>query len=387
MEGLDQRCTVEPGEAFFARLPDQPAVFLVELETPGAQPYLGRTASLQRALRQLLDPAAPATSRSRPRLAGLARSVAYRLTGSRFEQDLLVYRLARRLFPADYRRRLRLRGPLLLKLDLARPYPRLRLARQVRADGACYLGPFPTRAAAAEAASALAGLFRIRRCHLRIEPDPSFPGCIYGEMKQCLAPCQAAVSQAEYAAAVASLAAFCHTRGASLAAPLEQERAQAAGAEDFERAAAVQKKLDRVAAVVHRLPEPVRTLERFEAVVLQPSAHPAAVEVFRIAHGAISGPATLDFGGLASAPRSAETLLREWLEAPDPPTTPEEQTDHLALLARWLYARPRTGELLFREGAPGGGWPYRRIVRACARLLGPAAERPFAAGGKRSESA
>jgi len=66
MEGLDQRCTVEPGEAFFARLPDQPAVFLVELETPGAQPYLGRTASLQRALRQLLDPAAPATSRSGP---------------------------------------------------------------------------------------------------------------------------------------------------------------------------------------------------------------------------------------------------------------------------------------------------------------------------------
>ncbi len=387
MEELDQHCAVEPGEAFFARLPEQPAVFVVELEAAGAQPYLGRTSSLRRALRQLLDPSAPPAGRSRPRLAGLARSVSYRLTGSRFEQDLLVYRLARRLFPDDWRRRLRLRPPLLLKLDLARPYPRLRLARQVRADGACYLGPFPTRAAAAEAATALAGLFRIRRCHIRIEPDPAFPGCIYGEMKQCLAPCQAAVSQAEYAAAVGALAEFCHTRGASLAAPLEQERALAAGTEDFERAAAVQKRLDRVAAAVQRLPEPVRTLEKLEAVVLQPSAHPAAVEVFRIAHGTIAGPARLDFGGLASAPRSAETLLRQWLEAPAPPTTPEEQTDHLALLARWLYARPRSGELLFREGAPGGGWPYRRIVRACARLLGPAAERPFAAGRSRPESA
>jgi hypothetical protein len=44
--------------------------------------------------------------------------------------------------------------------------------------------------------------------------------------------------------------------------------------------------------------------------------------------------------------------------------------DHLALLARWFYSRPREGEIFFREPRPVG-WPYRRILRACRRLLAP----------------
>jgi hypothetical protein len=39
--------------------------------------------------------------------------------------------------------------------------------------------------------------------------------------------------------------------------------------------------------------------------------------------------------------------------------------DHLALLTRWFYSKPREGEILFREKV----WPYRRMLRACSRLL------------------
>ena len=41
--------------------------------------------------------------------------------------------------------------------------------------------------------------------------------------------------------------------------------------------------------------------------------------------------------------------------------------DNLALLARWFYSNPREGEILFRDKV----WPYRRILRACSRLLRP----------------
>jgi len=47
-----------------------------------------------------------------------------------------------------------------------------------------------------------------------------------------------------------------------------------------------------------------------------------------------------------------------------------EMEDHLALLARWFYARPRHGEIFFSEAGPRG-WPYRRMLRACSRLLQP----------------
>jgi hypothetical protein len=42
-----------------------------------------------------------------------------------------------------------------------------------------------------------------------------------------------------------------------------------------------------------------------------------------------------------------------------------ELPEHLSLLARWCYSKPREGELLFRDKV----WPYRRMLRACSRLL------------------
>jgi len=35
------------------------------------------------------------------------------------------------------------------------------------------------------------------------------------------------------------------------------------------------------------------------------------------------------------------------------------------LLARWFYSKPRTGEIFYRDG----DWPYRRLIRACGRVL------------------
>jgi hypothetical protein len=45
----------------------------------------------------------------------------------------------------------------------------------------------------------------------------------------------------------------------------------------------------------------------------------------------------------------------------------DDLSEHLWLVARWYYSNPREGEIFFREK----DWPYRRILRACARLLTP----------------
>jgi hypothetical protein len=51
-------------------------------------------------------------------------------------------------------------------------------------------------------------------------------------------------------------------------------------------------------------------------------------------------------------------------------------TDHLWLLARWFYSQPRDGEIFFRDK----DWPYRRILRACSRLLAPKKDEPRGTG-------
>jgi len=366
-------------EEFFAGLPPRPAVCLVEPHAANAQPYLVRTADLRRRLERLLR--APAEPTNRLNLREFAAGVRYRLTGSAFEQALVFYQHAREHFPRRYRDLARLRPPALLKVNLAHEYPRCYVTRRILSDGAFYYGPFPSRKAAESFANEFLNLFKIRRCQIRIRRDPSFPGCIYSEMKMCLAPCFAGCTKSEYDVEVGRVVSFLGSAGSSLAAELGQEREASSDALDFERASGVHKKIEKVESVLRGLPELARRVEELEAVVLQPAAEEGAVSVFAVRAGRITDPFFLRFGELASQPRSVEQILREHLEPPAPTVGPESGTpgqelaEHLALLARWCYSKPRVGEIFFpdkgQSARSGKGWPYRRILRACSRILAP----------------
>jgi len=387
MMALDCAQEFEPTRAdeFFAALPGRPAVYLLEPRQPGAQPYLRRTADLRRSCERVLG---LETSGRRLNLREMAARVRYRLTGSAFEQLCVFYQQARGLFPERYRDLLRLRRPALLKINLANDYPRCFVAQRISSDEGFYFGPFPTRRAAEGFAQEFLNLFRIRRCQIKIRRDPSFPGCIYSEMKMCLAPCFAGCTKREYDVEVVRVTSFLRSLGRSLIGELDREREAASEALDFERASAAHKKHEKVAGILHGLPDLARRVDELDAVILQPAAEPGAVAVFRVAGGLIADPFFLRFAELAGQPRSAEEILRDEL-GPEPVGTDAlprldrvvERGEHLALLARWFYSRPRQGEIFFCERSTGwpeataasaparAGWPYRRIVRACSRVL------------------
>jgi excinuclease ABC subunit C len=354
---------------FFAALPASPAVFRIEMGAAGARPYLGRTTDLQRRLRALLE--TPDGASKRLNLRAIAARVRYRLTGSPLEQALTIYQQAVAAFPHRYRAWMRLRPPAMLKLKLASDYPRCYVTRRLRFDGASYFGPFPSRRAADNFLNQFLNFYKIRRCQIRIRRDPTFPGCLYSEMKMCLAPCFAGCSDEEYRAEVGRVAAFLSTAGASLTTEFESERDAASAALDFERSAAVQKKIEKVSSVLRGLSELARNVDDLHAVILAPAAAEKTVAVYAVRAGELAEPFFLPFGEIASEPRSVEAILRERLEGSA--AAPERQTladadrlaDHLSILARWYYGKPRVGEILFYDR----GWPYRRMVRACSRVL------------------
>jgi hypothetical protein len=417
-------------ESFLAAMPARPAVFCIETRAAGDEeaglqtgapghPYLARTADLRRRLGRLLR--APAEPSKRLNLRAVAAQVRYRLTGSPFEQSLVYYQHASALFPRRARDLARLRPPALLKVNLANAYPRCYVTRRILGDGGFYFGPFPSRRAADAFASEFLNLYKIRRCQIKIRRDPAFPGCIYSEMKMCLAPCFAGCSPEEYGAEVQRVVRFLGSSGASHTGELEQERAAASEALDFERAAALHKKLEKVAHILRGLPDLPRRVQELDAVILQRAAEEGTIALFAVRGGAIADPFLLRFGELASQPRSVEAILRENLETPtnaegaderglesgmgkvekgpvvptvespvavrpdesaltiskgnpaaEPGVRNDELADHLSLLARWFYSKPRAGEIFFREpGRRGAGqaWPYRRILRACSRVL------------------
>jgi hypothetical protein len=191
---------------------------------------------------------------------------------------------------------------------------------------------------------------------------------------------------------------------------------------DFEKAAAFHKRLEKVSATLRGWGELTRRIEEIDAVILQCGAEDKTIVVFPIHAGILAEPLFLRFGELSSEPKSVEGMLRKVLEPQanvvqqksgrhhtdsaefvhdtqpdmlnnlpnsaseplDRPTeyrdryglnsAPAELAEHLSLLSRWFYSKPRDGEILFRDR----GWPYRRILRACSRVLASAAVPPRA---------
>jgi len=381
---------------FFSGLPPRPGVLLLEMIAENAEPYLARTADIRRAAERLLSPRDPASKQLN--LRDVAARIRYRVTRSKFEQTFTLYEQARKYFPRRYRALMRLRPPALLKVNLRNDYPRCYVTRRIRADEGFYFGPFSSRRVADAFAEGFLDLFKIRRCQIKIRRDPSYPGCIYSEMKMCLAPCFAGCTKEEYDAEAGRVLETLDSSGAALTERLSREREAASEALDFERAASLHKRLEKVDAALRGLPELTRRIEDLNAVILQRSAEEKTILVFPVLGGIFAEPIFLRFGD-SSEPRSVEALLREKLQPQTPATgrkpaseSPEQQSsatryglqsappelsEHLSLVARWFYSKPRDGEIFFREAA----WPYRRILRACNRLLNPSGPSPT---GKKS---
>jgi excinuclease ABC subunit C len=387
-------------EDFFAALPARPAVCLIQPHAENAEPLLIRTQDLRKRMQRLLGPPDPTTKRLN--LRDLTQKIRYRLTGSKFEQSFTYYQNAKHHLPHRYTKVMRLRPPAVLKVTLKNAYPRCIVTRRVSVDSAgipsagTYYGPFPSRKYALAFAERVLDFFKVRRCQIKIRRDPTFPGCLYSEMKMCLAPCFAGCSKEEYDAEVNKLVQFLDTDGNSLRAAIELEREKASDDLDFERAATIHKRIEKLDDALRGKPDLARRIQDLDAVILQRSAEDQTIAVFAIRGGRFADPCFIRFAEIAGQPRSAEQIFRDYLESNAAPSNSHETPsasrtelgEHLWLLARWYYSNPREGEIFFREK----DWPYRKILRACSRLLlpkegeGPAIKRSEAANGQESSA-
>ncbi len=352
----------------FAAIPAAPAVFLLRGEH-AAEPYVSKTANLKRRLTRLLAPPEERSRKLNLRLG--ARRIEYTLTGSDFESRLLLYRTLRAAFPNTYRARLRLRPAPLVRLNLDNPWARAYVTRRIaRLHGrSLYYGPFPSRAAAEKFLNDSLDLFKMRRCDFDLNPDPAFPGCIYSEMKMCLAPCFKGCTDEEYAAEVARVRAYLDSGGRSLVSVLAAERESESTNLKFEAAAAIHGRMEKVEAARGLLPDIARPLERVSGVVVQRAAEPGAVALFRLAGGLLSGPISFSLEQREGKPVSMEARITETLAAATlaSSTSAAELMEHLALLKHWFYRSSRQGEIFLADER--GELPLRRVVRGLSRVF------------------
>jgi excinuclease ABC subunit C len=353
----------------FAAVPASPAVFLLRGSEPHSEPYISKTANLRRRLRRLLGPMEGRTRKLN--LRDRIRWIEYTLTGSEFESGFLLYQLLRATFPKTYGDRLRFRFAPLVKMHLENEYPRAsittRLGRLHR--GSLYYGPFLSRAAAEKFMNDSLDFFKMRRCVDDLDPDPRFPGCIYSEMKMCLAPCFKGCSDEDYKQEVGRVQDYFDSGGASLVRQLSAQREVASANLEFENAAALHARIEKLKPVLGQQPEIVHRLDRMHAVMIQPWAAAEAVVFYRIEAGCISGPIAFPIPSTEPAKsRSMESRVEEALDSLPRARAKSalETMEHLALFKRWYYRSRRIGEVFFADDR--GVLPLRRLVRGISRV-------------------
>jgi hypothetical protein len=398
-------------------IPSLPGVFALRGPRAGDEPYVTRTADLRRRITRLLAP--PESQSKRLNLRERVAGIEYTVTGSEFESTLTLYYAAASLFGIEEaRRRLRLRTPFFLRFTAENAYPRVYSTNRLskRALENTY-GPFPSRAAADRYCDAVLDLFKLRRCWEDLAPYPEHPGCVYGEMKKCLAPCNQACTPegaSAYAAEAAAVKRFFDTHGESMVIDIGLEREAASSAMQFERAAVLHTQWHRVKAAQALADELVQPVTKLRAVIVQRATREAAVPateaepaaaIFLLEVGCLAGPARLstlgvravkeqtsvgsslfaqplmlqavplEGAGAAPEPTPVESpevraaaLMASLEEQASTPTDMGTLSDHLSLLRRWYYRpeKQRAGEVFFPNA--DGSWPVRRILRGAARM-------------------
>jgi len=353
----------------FAAVPAAPAVFLLRGEDAQAEPYVSKTANLRRRLHRLLGPVEERTKKLN--LRDHVRVIEYSSTGSDFESGFLLYRVLRETFPRTYQNRMRFRFAPFVKLHLENQYPRASITTRLgKLNGrALYYGPFISRVAAEKFMNDSLDFFKMRRCVDDLHPDPAFPGCIYSEMKMCLAPCFKGCSDEEYAGEVNRVQTYFDSRGESLLRQFSDEREAASTNLAFEDAAAIHSRVEKLKPILSPLPEIVQRLDSFAALMIQPSHIAGAVTFFRVEVGRISGPMPfLIQPADHEKSHSMESRVHEAMLTFPPAKAKSalETMEHLALLKRWYYRGTRIGEIFFADARVD--LPMRRVVRGISRV-------------------
>jgi excinuclease ABC subunit C len=365
--------TPEQETELFASVPARAGVFVLRGET-GSQPYVSKSSNLRRRLQRLLG--TPEAGSRRLNLRDRVRQIEYALTGSEFESGLVLYAALRREFPTTYANRLKLRPAPLLRFILENAFPRVSVTTRIATlrGQSLYYGPFASRAVAEKFANDALDFFTIRRCVDELEPHPSHPGCMYSEMKMCLAPCFKGCTDQEYRDEVTRVREFFDTGGRSLENELARQRDEASAKLEFEQAQAIHAKLEKLAPVRQQWNEAIHRVDTMRALVVQPSAQTESVALFYVDAGMIRGPVQfalqLKSAEHAAKAHSMEARIQETL-APllheKPTHTAQEILEHLAYLKRWYYRGSKVGEAFFADEK--GDLPWRRIVRGVSRVF------------------
>jgi len=308
------------------RLPRQPGVYLFR-DAGGRPLYVGKAANLRQRVRSYFS------SDDRRKIGQLLRETQQidhiPCTGA-LDAAVLELRLIHRLQPRFNRQGKQWGKYSYVKLTLNERFPRLAVARTARADGARYIGPLPSAAAAKRVIEAIETAVPLRRCSTAPGKCDRAAPCAPAQLGVSTCPCSGAISEAAYGLIVERTLKGITSEPDALLEPLRVQMTALADAERFEEAADVRDRAEALAGALRRQRHVERLRDAGTIVVERPGHFRAEVR-----NGVL----------VRCAPLDADPTL-DGLGMPEaPPASPEpnlplraDLIDEIGCIARWLDA-------------------------------------------------
>ena len=309
---------------------------------------------------------------------------------SRIDWEYVPSEFAALLLELQQVKRYRPRFNFMLKRDarhfafikVARPpAPRLIVVRGASDDRATYYGPFHGAQRVSEAVRELSDVLGLRDCSLDSRMrfadqaelfvlEARTPGCIRYEVRKCLGPCVTACTEREYDDRVAVARSFLDGADDSPVETLRREMLRASAALEFERAASMRDKLERLEALREQFERLRFAVESLSFVYTVPGWN-GEDRVYLIRRGRVRAE-DIPPADARDKRRHARLLADVYGGAEhEGARVPTHEIDELLLLSWWFRTHPAELERTagVRVGAsrrvrvvPGAGAPAERIA-------------------------
>ncbi len=122
-----------------------------------------------------------------------------------------------------------------LKVSLQHPFPGIYVTREIKNDGALYLGPYPHARDVKEVLKLVQGIYPIRRCKDSVFKKRKRP-CILSDIGKCIAPCSGELDKTEYRRIVDEMVDFLSGKNEKVLKDLKKQIEEAGSAWKFDEA-------------------------------------------------------------------------------------------------------------------------------------------------------
>ena len=251
--------------------------------------YVGKAISLKNRVRQYFQSSRNKTAKIEKMVSRIAR-FEYIITDSELEALVLECNLIKEHRPRYNTMLKDDKTYPYIKVTTDEPFPRVLFSRTMKKDKCRYFGPYTSAGAVKDTIDLIHKLWKIRTCSRNLPKDIGKDRpCLNYHIKQCSAPCQGYISEAEYKNSVSEVIEFLDGKYTPVLTMLEEKMMASSDAMEYEQAIEYRELLNSVKQVAQKQKITSQSMEDRDVIAMARDEADAVVQVFFVRDGKMIG--------------------------------------------------------------------------------------------------